>query len=60
MADDPHVQDFYKEAVDHTASTNAGRWQAENNPGYTPPQQHNEDAAAYNTRVGSQESASKK
>lgn len=57
MSDDPYVQGFYNNGVDHSASTNAGRWEAEN--GYQPaPQQYNESWDAYQNRTSAHHSAS--
>lgn len=58
MSDDDNiVQSFYQDGVDYNASTNAGQWQAQNNPGYTPPQQYNESSESYQTRINAQYNA---
>jgi hypothetical protein len=58
MSEDPYVQSFYQNGVDHGASTNAGRWEAQN--GYQPaPQQPNESASAYSNRLAGHAGASK-
>jgi hypothetical protein len=56
MADDSNVQSIYDKGKggDHSDATKAGRWQADNNPGYTPPQQSNESWDTYQTRINSQ------
>lgn len=58
MSEDPNVQSFYRDGVSYQASVNAGQWQAQYNPSYTPGQEPNESWAAYQNRVNAQASAS--
>ena len=57
---DPNVQWFYAEGVTHLASTEAGKWQAQTNPNYEPPQQVNESQDSYHARQAAQRAASGK